>query len=55
MEVDEIGLDEVGVQEIIAVGKLHVCSKLFKAVGGYCPQPLNTHTHTLAHNKRLGL
>ena len=34
MEVDEIGLDEVGVQEIMAVDKITWCSEIFRAVGG---------------------
>ena len=34
MEVDEVGLDEVGAQEIMAVDKLHWCSKIFRVVGG---------------------
>ena len=30
----EVGLNEAGVQEIMAVEKLHWCSKIFRTVGG---------------------
>ena len=47
MEVKEVGLDEVGVQEIMAVGKLHLQYTLQG-----CRRVMSTtikHTHTHMH------